>query len=28
VPSPAWRAAPGRMALDLSRWDDLPTTDE
>ena len=28
VPSPAWRAAPGRMALDLSRWDDLPSADE
>ncbi len=28
APSPAWRAAPGRVALDLSHWDDLPTPEQ
>ena len=28
LPSPAWTVAPGRVALDLSRWDDLPAVEQ
>lgn len=28
APSPAWRISTGRIAIDLSHWDDLPTVDQ
>ncbi len=28
APSPPWRVSPGRVALDLAHWDDLPTAEQ